>query len=277
MYTRNEHEPVAGELIRAALSAPMLDAATERSYLERIQRDDDPEAMDLLLASHLRLVVSIARKYSRQGVAPEDLIAEGNLGLVEAVRRFDLSRDIRFATYAAWWVRALVQRAALENRRVVGAPSTRAARRVMSRLRSTQARLHARDGAPPTREQVASALDVSVDDVAMVEAALGARDVSLTPRDDGGALELATDQTSPEDEVADREALAWNRRVLREAIQRLAARERVIVEERLQEDDAPTLAQLGTKLGLSRERVRQLENGAHARLRAALEGRVAMG
>src|SRR5690606_24658987 len=136
--------------------------------------------------------ISIAQKYVRPGVALDDLVAEGNLGLVEAVRRFDPAKQARFATYAAGWVRALVRRAALANRRIVGAPSTRNARRLLGTLRATQRRLAAHLGVPPTAEQVAAELGVTVEDVAMVEQALGGWDVSLAPREDGSTFELTS-------------------------------------------------------------------------------------
>ncbi len=263
------------QLRRAATRAPMLDADTERDLLTRIQESNDSRALDALLLSHVRLVLSIAHKYRRHGLALEDLVAEGNLGLVEAARRFDRSRGTRFSTYAAWWVRALIRRFTIANRRIVGAPSTRAARRLLSKLRTTQRRLAAELGAPPTREQVAEALDVTPEDVATVEAALGGRDVSLAPTPDGQVLELVSDNESPEETASKKEAHELNARSVQHALEGLEARERLIIEKRLLDDDRETLARIGEQLGLSRERVRQLELRARQKLRAALLDRVA--
>lgn len=259
-------------LQQAAAHAPMLDAATERDYLIRIQDQDDRAALRALLESHLRLVLSIARKYARRGVELDDLIGEGNLGLLEAARRFDRSKSTRYATYAAWWVRAYVRRYALDNRRIVGAPSTRAARRLFGILGAAERELAEELGERPTRERLAAELGVSVDDVVMVEAALGGRDVSLAARADGVAIDLRSERPSPEDEVADAQQRAYDVRRLESAIDQLAPRERRIVRQRLVSDTPPTLRALGASMGLSRERVRQLQAEACERLREELSG-----
>lgn len=262
-------------LRRAATEAPMLDVATEQDYLRRIQETGEPAALDALLVSHVRLVLSIAQKYTRHGLAIDDLVAEGNLGLVEAARRFDRSRGTRFSTYAAWWIRALIRRYTMSNRRIVGAPSTRAARRLLSSMRTTQRRLAAELGQPATREQVAAALDVSADDVATVEAALSGRDISLAPAADGFTFDLVSESATPEEAASENEAAALNRQSVRDALERLEDRERLIIERRVLEDDRATLACIGEELGLSRERVRQLELRARKKLREALLSRVA--
>ncbi|MCC6877848.1 MAG: sigma-70 family RNA polymerase sigma factor [Sandaracinaceae bacterium] len=255
---------------RAALCAPMLDPETEQDYLRRIQRRNDPVALNALLVSHLRLVMSVAQKYTGHGLALEDLIAEGNLGLVEAARRFDLEKGTRFSTYAAWWVRALIRRFTIANRRIVGAPSTRNARRLLSGLRKTQRELAQQLGATPTREQVAARLEVTPDEVDMVEAALSGRDLALGPTPDGGVVEVAGDLASPEQEAAEREAHEHNVESVRRALDKLDPRERIIVERRLLSDDRDTLADIGQTMGLSRERVRQIELRACQKLREEL-------
>jgi RNA polymerase sigma-32 factor len=249
------------QFLRMALDAPMLDAETERAYLARIQDRGDPEAMRRLLASHLRLVVAVARSYARHGIELEDLIGEGNLGLLEAVRRFDRSRNIRFATYAAWWVRALIRRYAMANRRVVAAASTR----------KTERRLEHVLGEQPTREQVAEALGVTVEDIAMVEASLGGRDVPIGARGEEHTIELSSPQLTPEEEVAEQEAQYVNAQRVSAALAELDARERFIVEKRFLDDRSATLRELGSKMGVSRERIRQLQLRACEHLHALLD------
>jgi RNA polymerase sigma-32 factor len=205
----------------------------------------------------------------------EDLIAEGNLGLVEAARRFDRDKGTRFSTYAAWWVRALIRRYTLANRRIVGAPSTRNGRKLWSTLRETQRRLAAELGEAPSRERVAAELGVTVDDVAMVESALTGNDVSLGPSDDGRVFELPSELDSPEELAAERETRERTRSSVANALAQLDARARTIVERRLLADDQDTLSDIGTALGLSRERVRQIELAARATLREALLPHVA--
>lgn len=270
-----QYDKETGRIRRAAMEAPMLDAETEQDYLRRIQATDDPVAMSALLVSHLRLVLSIAQKYTGHGVGLEDLIAEGNLGLVEAARRFDREKGTRFSTYAAWWVRALIRRFTIANRRIVGAPSTRNGRRLLSTLRQTQRRLAAELGETPSRERVAAELSVTVEEVAMVESALSGRDVSLGPTDDGHVVELTSGLESPEEEAADREIRARNAEQIAAALDKLDARERAIIEKRLLDEDKDTLADIGTSLGLSRERVRQIEIRARQKLREALLEHVA--
>ncbi len=254
---------------RAANEAPILDAETELELIAAF-KGGSSAALTRLLAAHLRLVLSIAKRYAGNGASLDDLVSEGNLGLVEAARRFELGRNNRFGTYAAWWVRAHIRKYALSNRRIVAAPSTRNARRVLSRLRRTQRDIAQREGRIADRAEVAKVLDVNESDVAMVEAALGGRDVTVGPVDDGSGWDLAVDQRSPEEETADCEYEDRCRDRITEALRELSPRERDIVVQRHLDDDGATLAVLGEKLGLSRERVRQIEKRAQKKLRSAL-------
>ena len=129
-----------GRYRHTAREKPLLEAKQERKLLERA-RAGDRGAVSELADSHMRLVVQVAARYARDGLSAHDLVAEGTLGLLEAIGRFDLSRDTRFAAYAAWWVRACVRQHALQNRRIVGMPNSRGARIVSARLRSTERRL----------------------------------------------------------------------------------------------------------------------------------------
>jgi RNA polymerase sigma-32 factor len=264
---------IESTLRRAAAEAPLLDAATEADYLRRIHEHDDKRALQALVGSHLRMVLSVAAKYRTHGASYEDLVAEGNLGLLEAVRRFDREKGVRFSTYAGWWVRALIRRFAFDNRRVVGAPSTRNTRRLLSTLRMTERRLTAELGAPPTRERIASELGVSIDDVTMVEASLKGRDVAVASGE--GSIELRSELPSPEQAAAEHQERATRVRAIKAALRRLDARERDIVERRALAEQEHTLKQIGTSMGLSRERVRQLEARAHDKLRVALLDQVA--
>lgn len=263
------------QLRRSAASAPMLDADVEREYLRRIQVQDDPEALRELLDAHLRLVVAMAARFARSGVSVAELVAEGNLGLVEAARRFDADKGTRFSTYAGWWVRARISRFALGNRRIVAAPSTRNARKLFASLRSAERRLLQEVGERPSREMIAAATGTSADDVAMVESALSARDVPVGPTDDGTAVELDSSRPSPEQEIAEAEESERRTRIVALALESLDRREREVVQRRILEDDGETLAEIGRVLGLSRERVRQIEARAKRKLRAALLAEVA--
>ncbi|AKF08513.1 sigma-70 family RNA polymerase sigma factor [Sandaracinus amylolyticus] len=264
------------QLRRTAAAAPMLGAEVELEYLRRIQAHDDGRALRALLDAHLRLVVATAARFARSGVSVAELVAEGNLGLVEAARRFDAGKGTRFSTYAAWWVRARISRFAMGNRRIVAAPSTRNARKLLAGMRSVERALQQASGERPSREMIAAVTGTSAEDVAMVESALSARDVSVGPSDeDGSSVELGANDPSPEQAIAEAEECERRERVVALALAQLDRREREVVQRRILEDDAETLADIGRMLGLSRERVRQIEARAKRKLRAVLVAEVA--
>ncbi len=200
---------------------------------------------------------------------------EGVLGLMEAAHRFDPERGIRFGTYAAWWVRAYIRRYALTNRRIVAPPSTRAARRIIASLRRTERELAADSGRCPERAEVAAAIGVSTEDLTMVEGLLGGRDVPIGPVDDGIGFEPVADAASPEQETAAEEARQQDAGAVHQALSLLSERERAIVQRRILDDERTSLSALGQTMGLSRERVRQLEKRAQLKLRDALLQHVA--
>lgn len=260
--------------IRRAAQAPLLDEARERELLERIRERRDPEAMTELVRAHLRLTMHVALRYTSGTVRLEDLLSEGAIGLCEAAHRFDPAHGTRFATYAAWWVRAHVRTFALKNRRLVALPSTRSARVVLGRSTRMQSTLTASLGRPPTREELAAALDVEVADVDLVHGALAARDLSLTPVDDGPTPTLTAPTPTPEEAVEQAEAQTRAREAVERALAALDPREHEIVRRRFLDDEGQTLRTIGAKMGLSRERVRQLELRAKDKMRREL-GRVA--
>jgi len=259
-----------------ATVAPMLDARTERELLEQVAEGSE-WALRRLIDSHMRLVICIADRFARHGVPLEDLVSEGSLGLIEAARRFDLERETRFGTYAAWWVRAYVRRYAFANRRMVGAPSTRNARRILWGLRRTERQIAQETGREATRDEVATELRVSPEEVAMVESALGGRDLSLGPAadDDSPALDLPGAEPSPEETAATNEKHRADAERVDAALATLSDREREIIVRRLLDDDSLSLATLGARFGVSRERVRQIQQRAEVKLRGKLLEQVA--
>ncbi len=267
MSTRASTAPSLRDL---AARAPTLSEEEERDCLRRIQEEDDPRAMETLCVSHLRMVLSTAKHYAVRGIPHEDLIAEGNLALIEAARRFDRTKQVRFSTYAAWWIRGLIRRYTLANRRVVGTPSTRNARKLLAHLRTAERELTARLGEPPTREQVAAHLGVAVSDIELVDGSLTQRDVSLGPQRDGPTVELPGTLRSPEEQAAMREERSLTARHIADALAALEDRERLILERRLMKPESDTLADIGKVLGLSGERVRQIEQASKRKLRHAL-------
>jgi RNA polymerase sigma-32 factor len=191
--------------------------------------------------------------------------------LVEAARRFDPDRGVRLGTYAAWWIRAYMRRHTLDNRRIVRAPSSRKGRTVLANLRKTQRDLTRQNGAPPSADLVAETLGVSVRDVEEVEAVLSNRDLSVGLHDK--AIDIAAEGPSPEGMVADTEDHARSVGLLRQAFELLTNRERQILKGRYLMGELASLASLGRELGLSRERIRQLELQAQTKIRNALSFR----
>lgn len=245
---------------------PLLDAARERTLFLAAQSGDKAAHSELVCA-HLRLVRGVARRVTH---APsEDVIAEGVVGLLEAIERFDPSRGCRLATYAAHWIRARVQRFVLANRGIVGSPDTRASRRVFGRLARVQRSLATRTSQPDVAE-IAAEIGVLPSDVEGVMTALRGRDVPIDTTHDAGAEQPGSTALGPEDTVADAEIAAARKRVIDGVLAALPARERRVVEARALAEDSATLDQLASTLDLSRERVRQLEVRALRRIGDAL-------
>jgi RNA polymerase sigma-32 factor len=253
----------------AARQSPLLEAERERELLLRAQQGDQ-EASSELVQCHMRLVVQVAFRYAREGLSEHDLVSEGVLGLLEAVRRFDLSRPTRFAGYAGWWVRASVREFALANRRIVGTPSTRGARVVRARLRRAERTLSQELGRKPSVGELSRALSVSEQDVELVDVALSARDLSLAVGEPLGSLEPEDGAPGPEQVVAEAEAQAACAASLHAALRSLNARERAVVCEHLYTDETRSLTDLGRVLGVSRQRAGQIFASACDKLRARL-------
>ena len=217
---------------------PVLSAARE-AHLMAQARAGSASAKQEIITAHLRLVKRVARRISPRPT--EDALAEGVLGLVEALARFDPDRGARFSTYAAHWVRALVTRHVLQNRRMVPAPGTRAARRVFAGIGRAERRLAA-DESTPSAERIAAALSVCVSDVEEVVTSMRARDVPVGVEHVGSPeIDPAADVASPEDAVAHAEDSAQTARAIARALALLPQRERFIVTARNLDDESRTL------------------------------------
>lgn len=254
---------------------PLLTREEEFALAYALRRDGDLDAGRRLVASNLRFVVKLAMEYRRYGVPLQDLVQEGNLGLMHAVERFEPERGTRLLSYAVWWIRAYMQNCVLRTWSLVRLGTTHAQRRLFYKLPAATASLAARGaGGEPSSETVARHLDVEVSEIRWMRQRLAGRDVSL----DGAADEdrrspldrLATEAPDPEEEAAEADDLRERRRLLERALGALTPREREIVEHRHLRDQPRTLQEIGRSMGLSRERVRQIENVALARLKEAL-------
>lgn len=255
---------------------PLLSQEDERAAAMRWQEDADPAAAELLVTSNLRLVIKIAFQYHRQWANVLDLIQEGNMGLVKALSRYDPYREIRFSSYAQYWIRAMIMRFLLDNHRMVRLGSTRAGRKLFFQLQKERDRL-IREGITPTTKLLAEAIGVDEAEVDLVDQHLRAPALSLDSpmgEDDGRPLSemLAGEVATPEAQAAGQEISGILQEKLALFAESLADdRERTIWERRLIAQDPISLAELGETYGISKERVRQLEARIKKRLKTFLE------
>ncbi|MBX3583513.1 MAG: RNA polymerase factor sigma-32 [Rhizobiaceae bacterium] len=272
-------EPVDRALVRAAMRAPYLDRDEEHDLAVRWKEKRDRQALHRIATSHMRLVISMASKFRNYGLPLGDLIQEGHVGLLEAAARFEPERDVRFSTYASWWIRASIQDYILRNWSIVRGGTSSAQKALFFNLRRLRARLAQEPGmlsSADIRHEIAIALGVSESDVALMDSRLSAADASLNApvSDDGSASEradfLVSDGPLP-DEVAE-EVIDVERRALwlKDALSVLNDREMKIIKKRRLSEDGATLEAIGATLGISKERVRQIENRALEKLKSAL-------
>ena len=262
--------------IRRAMSAPLLSIEREHELTRLWCEEGDQAALDELCEAHMRMAVSTAIKFRGYGLPLGDLIQEGVIGLLEAAKRFDCDREVRFCTYAGWWIRASMQDYVLRNWSIVRIGSKSAHKTIffnLSRIRSMIEEVDA--AAPVAREKAAVKFRVSADDIEFMTARLGGRDQSLnatlSEEGDTERQELIPDERALPDESAEgsidlEKRKAW----LAGALAKLTDRERIIIDQRFFSEDKVTLSELGVTLGLSKERVRQIEKQAIGKLRDGL-------
>ena len=266
---------------REIWSFPMLTGDEEFMLAVRWQEHDDRDAAHKLVTSHLRLVAKIAMGYRGYGLPVADLISEGNIGLMKAVKKFDPHRGFRLATYAMWWIRASITEYVLRSWSMVKMGTLTGQKKLFFSLGRIKRNLNLLTNGeldPEQADRVAEALNVSRQDVIDMDRRLAARDVSLNaPRttDDGDGPEfqdiLVDGSPDPEALVAEDEEATYRRGLLMRALKELPKRERHILTERRLKDDPMTLEELGGVYGVSRERVRQLEVRAFDKLSKAVE------
>jgi RNA polymerase sigma-32 factor len=264
--------------LQEALRFPLLDPADERAFAERWRDSQDPEAARQLLGSHLRLVFKIARGFRGYGLPLGDLVAEGNVGLMQALSKFDPERGFRFATYAMWWIRAAIQEYVLHNRSLVKMGTTAAQKRLFFNLRRIKSELcEFGDGdlAPAVVTKIASELSVTESEVIEMNRRLGGSDQSLSAplgadEDTEWQDMLVAERSDQEAIVAETSELTWRRELLGKGLQALNERERHILSERRLTEGPKTLEDLSQVYGVSRERIRQIEARAFEKLQKAM-------
>jgi len=262
---------------------PMLTPEEEYALAKRWQETGDLEAAHKLVTSHLRLVAKIAMGYRGYGLPIGELISEGNVGMMQAVKRFDPDRGFRLATYAMWWIRAAIQEYILHSWSLVKMGTTAAQKKLFFNLRRLKGELQAIEDGDLKPEQVAKIakdLDVPEQDVIQMNRRLAATDHSLNApvRVDGeGEWQdwLVDESDNQEVELAEREDMGRRKALLANALRTLNERERHILIERRLKDEPTTLEELSHQYGISRERVRQIEVRAFEKLQRAMKAELA--
>jgi RNA polymerase sigma-32 factor len=264
--------------IRSSMEAPLLTRDHEFDLARRWREQMDEAALHELILSYTRLVVATASRFRNYGLPMGDLVQEGNVGLMQAAARFEPERDVRFSTYAAWWIRSAMQDYILRNWSIVRTGTTAAQKSLFFNLRRLRARIEKASGGvmtPEGRASIAEALDVSLAEVEAMEARLSGADQSLNaPVGEEGEEEwqnsLADNRPGPEEVVIGLRDAATRSRWLNEALSELTQRERTIIDQRRLREEAATLEELGRELGVSKERVRQLEHRALQKLKQSM-------
>ncbi|MEE9480537.1 MAG: RNA polymerase sigma factor RpoH [Kiloniellales bacterium] len=257
---------------------PMLEQDEEFMLAKSWQEHEDSESAHKLVTSHLRLVAKIAMGYRGYGLPVSELISEGNVGMMQAVKRFDPDRGFRLATYAMWWIRAAIQEYILHSWSLVKMGTTAAQKKLFFNLRKLKGQIRAieeGDMAPEQVTYIADTLGVPENDVVQMNRRLAAPDHSLNAplRIDGdGEWQdwLVDEGESQENLLAESEELGKRRALLVSAMENLNERERHILEERRLKEDPTTLEELSQEYGISRERVRQIEVRAFEKLQKAI-------
>lgn len=268
------------DFVRAAMRAPYLERDEEHDLAVRWKDKHDQAALHRLTAAHMRLVIAIAARFRNFGLPMGDMIQEGHVGLLEAASRFDPARDVRFSTYATWWIRASIQDYILRNWSIVRGGTSSSQKALFFNLRRLRARMAQAADQQPRQAmfaEIAEALGVAESDVELMDSRLSAPDTSLNApiheaeSDTSNRQDFLVDDVALPDEtvgarIDSERQLSW----LQQALNVLSERELRIVRERRLREEGATLESLGESLGISKERVRQIENRALEKLREAL-------
>jgi RNA polymerase sigma-32 factor len=268
------------------MRAELLDAETERRLAYAWRDERDVKSLHRLINAYMRLAISMAAKFKRYGAPMNDLIQEAGLGLMKAADKFDPDRGVRFSTYAVWWIKASIQDYVMRNWSMVRTGSTSSQKSLFFNMRRVQAQLEREARVRGERldkhqlhQKIASEIGVPLRDVEMMDGRLSGADFSLnavqSSEEEGREWidALEDDSSQAEELVQQRHDRRQLRKWLIGALQALNDRERFIITERKLRDRPRTLESLGTELGLSKERVRQLEAGAFQKMRKCLESK----
>ncbi len=264
--------------ISSAMTAPMLTREREFEIAKRWREDGDETALHELVTAYVRLVVSMASKFSNYGLPLSDLVQEGNIGLMQAAFRFEPEREIRFSTYASWWIKSAMQDYILRNWSIVRSGTSASQKSLFFNLRWLRAKIESPGAGPVTSatlEEIAEKLHIGLKDVENMSNRLATRDQSLNApvgeEGDDSIGDFLPDLTPNPEEITIRVCDGEIRgRWLQSAMQELSERERLIISERRLNEDKVTLEALGDRLGITKERVRQIEHKAFEKLKSSV-------
>jgi len=266
------------QFMKATMAIPLLEREEELALATAWRDNGDEEALHKLTTAYMRLVIAVAARFRQYGLPFPDLVQEGNIGLMQAAARFEPERGVRFSTYATWWIRSSIQDYVLRNWSIVRTGTTAAQKSLFFNLRRLRALISDIGGGAMSSENrayVAEALRVGEDDVDAMAARLAAVDRSLNaPFSEDGDGEwqdlLADERPDPERAVMETRDAATREGWIGQAMSRLSERERHIITKRRLVEESVTLEKLGEELGISKERVRQIEHQALMKLKSSL-------
>ncbi len=284
MASRNmpDRQSLDRRFINESMNAPLLSREHELALARRWREQKDEKALHELVGAYVRLVVSMAHRFRNYGLPMNDLVQEGMVGLMQAAARFEPEREVRFSTYAAWWIRSAMQDYILRNWSVVRTGTTAAQKSLFFNLRRLRAQIDGGTSARLSEEgkaKIAEALDVNVGDVEAMEGRLSGSDQSLnaTLTSDGEDTwqDFLADSGPTPDQIVEESIDSRTRgEWLANSIAELNEREQIIIRERRLREDGRTLEELGRRFGISKERVRQIEARALQKLRISLLKRI---
>ena len=256
---------------------PVLTEEQETKLIEDLQQKGDMQAAQILVTSHLRLAAKIALTYRKYGLPLADIISEANIGLMQAVKKFDVSKKVRLATYAIWWIKAAINDYILRSWSLVKIGTSAAQKKLFYNLKRIKSRLGLYDNkelAPQEVKAIANELVVDESDVKEMNMRLGgdkSLNVAVNDEDEDERIDFLVDKSQNlEDALARKQEAAYKRQILEKCIKELNEREQYIVRNRLLSYEPKTLNEVGEKFGISRERVRQIEEAAMKKLKESV-------
>ena len=261
--------------IKNSLRSPLLEKNDERILIKKWLKKGDEKSLHQLTQSHMRLVISYAFKYKSYGLSVSDLIQEGCIGLMKAAERFDLNQDVRFSTYAGWWIRAAMQDFILKNWSLVKLASSSKQKSLFFTLRKLKHKIQNTEHGTvdfKTAQDLASNLQISTSDVINMDIKISQHEGSLNAKisDEGNNefLDLIEDEDArPDDAVFSKEDKSFKKDLIYDSMKILNKREKIIIKNRYLSENRKTLDLLGKELKISKERVRQIENEAMIKMR----------